>query len=119
MSNVSSEILEYIRQNAGTSFVEIERIFEQNNFDYKGDMAITSDRYPNLVFWNGWNKQAIDVIDELLYNELILQKPTKAICYYIDGKVLQMPIAQHYRARVSEHWYPIAFSINKREMAYQ
>lgn len=116
---LSSEILEYIKVNPGTSFVEIERIFEQNGFDYKGDLAITSERHENLIFWNGWNKQAIDVLEELLYNELIVRKPTQTLMYFIDGKVLDMPIAQHYKKRENPCWFPISFSVNKKEMAYQ
>lgn len=36
-NQLKSEILEYIKAHAGTSFVEIERVFEENNFDYKGE----------------------------------------------------------------------------------
>lgn len=49
-NQLKSEILEYIKAHAGTSFVEIERVFEENNFDYKGDGAYTSGQHPNVVF---------------------------------------------------------------------
>lgn len=116
---LSSEILNYIKENPGTSYVEIERIFEQNGFDYKGNLAICSELYPALVFWNGWNQAAINIIDELLYNELIVKKAAQALIYYIDGKALDMPIAQQYKKRVRDAWFPIAFSVNRKEMAYQ
>ncbi|EHS79903.1 hypothetical protein IS189_0946 [Staphylococcus aureus subsp. aureus IS-189] len=64
-NQLKSEILEYIKAHAGTSFVEIERVFEENNFDYKGDGAYTSGQHPNVVFWVGWNQEAFDVIAEL------------------------------------------------------
>lgn len=64
-NQLKSEILEYIKGHAGTSFVEIERVFEENNFDYKGDGAYTSGQHPNVVFWVGWNQEAFDVIAEL------------------------------------------------------
>ena len=114
---VSSEILNYIKANAGTTFVEIERIFEQNGFDYKGDLSLMSECHENLLFWTGWNKQATDILNELIHNELIVRKPSQVLNYYIDGKVLDMPIAQHYKKRVHEAWFPIAFSFNRKETA--
>ncbi len=64
-NQLKSEILEYIKTHDGTSFVEIERVFEENNFDYKGVGAYTSGQHPNVVFWVGWNQEAFDVIAEL------------------------------------------------------
>ena len=58
-NQLKSEILEYIKAHAGTSFVEIERVFEENNFDYKGDGAYTSGQHPNVVFWIGWNQKRL------------------------------------------------------------
>lgn len=49
-NQLKSEILEYIKTHDGTSFVEIERVFEENNFDYKGVGAYTSGQHPNVVF---------------------------------------------------------------------
>lgn len=64
-NQLKSEILEYIKTHDGTSFVEIESVFEENNFDYKGVGAYTSGQHPNVVFWVGWNQEAFDVIAEL------------------------------------------------------
>lgn len=116
---LSNQILEYIKDNDGTTFVEIEHIFEQNEFDYKGDLTLCSKAYPTLIFWDGWNQNAINILDELLDNELVVRQSASTMIYYIDGKVLNMPIAQHYKKRVHDAWYPIAFSINKKEMAYR
>lgn len=58
-NQLKSEILEYIKAHAGTSFVEIEHVFEENNFDYKGDGAYTSGQHPNVVFWIGGIKKRL------------------------------------------------------------
>ncbi|HDJ1899087.1 TPA: pathogenicity island protein, partial [Staphylococcus aureus] len=36
MNNIKGELVNYIKNNAGTSFVEIEKVFDENAFDYKG-----------------------------------------------------------------------------------
>ena len=48
-NQLKSEILEYIESHDGTTFVEIENVFEENNFNYKGDGAYTSGQHPNVV----------------------------------------------------------------------
>lgn len=108
--NIASEILKYIEENAGTSFVEIERIFEKHNFDYKGELSLMSERYNNLVFWKGWNQNAVDILNKIIDTEMIIRRPTQVLTYYIDGKVLDMPVAQHYMHRSTVNWFPITFS---------
>lgn len=91
-NQLKSEILEYIKAHAGTSFVEIERVFEENNFDYKGDGAYTSGQHPNVVFWIGWNQEAFDVIAELKKDRRIEMDICEPIVYMVDGKGLDLPI---------------------------
>ena len=49
-NELKSKILEYIKSHDGTTFVEIENVFEENNFNFKGDGAYTSGQHPNIVF---------------------------------------------------------------------
>ncbi len=46
-------ILEYIKRHEGTSFVEIEQLFEDNHFNYKGNGAYSSGQHQNVIFWSG------------------------------------------------------------------
>ncbi|EJG5122514.1 pathogenicity island protein, partial [Staphylococcus pseudintermedius] len=59
---LKKEILNYIKNHKETSFVEIERIFEENKFDYKGNGAYTSGDNDNVIFWVGWNERAFDIV---------------------------------------------------------
>lgn len=59
---LKKEILNYIKNHKETSFVEIERIFEENKFDYKGNGAYTSGENDNVIFWVGWNERAFDIV---------------------------------------------------------
>ena len=64
INHLKSEILEYIESHDGTTFVEIENIFEENNFNYKGDGAYTSGQHPNVVFGlDGTRKHLISLLN--------------------------------------------------------
>nr|AET14338.1 hypothetical protein [Staphylococcus aureus] len=113
-NQLKTEILEYIKAHAGTSFVEIERVFEENNFDYKGDGAYTSGQHPNVVFWIGWNQEAFDVIAELKKDRRIEMDICEPIVYMVDGKGLDLPIVKSKNIK-TDHWLPVTFTISKKE----
>ena len=85
MKNIQSKLIDYIKNNTGTSFVEIEK-FEQNDFDYTGQGAYTSAENNNIVFWYGWNKQAFDVVSELVNEGVIEMSRCESMIYVVDGK---------------------------------
>ncbi|HDD0568388.1 TPA: pathogenicity island protein [Staphylococcus aureus] len=114
-NQLKSEILEYIKAHAGTSFVEIERVFEENNFDYKGVGAYTSGQHPNVVFWVGWNQEAFDVIAELKKDGHIEMDICEPIVYMVDGKGLDLPIVRSKNIK-TDHWLPVTFNVSKKEM---
>ncbi|MCN0156676.1 pathogenicity island protein [Staphylococcus epidermidis] len=117
MKNIQSKLIDYIKNNTGTSFVEIEKVFEQNDFDYTGQGAYTSAENNNIVFWYGWNKQAFDVVSELVNEGLIDMKICELVIYMVDGKELNLPVLKSYDID-TYHWLPITFSVNK-EVAYE
>ncbi|MCG1103230.1 pathogenicity island protein [Staphylococcus epidermidis] len=112
MKNIQSKLIDYIKNNTGTSFVEIEKVFEQNDFDYTGQGAYTSSENNNIVFWYGWNKQAFDVVSELVNEGLIDMKICEPVIYMVDGKELNLPVLKSYDID-TYHWLPITFSVNK------
>ncbi|HDA7915243.1 TPA: pathogenicity island protein [Staphylococcus aureus] len=114
MNNIKGELVNYIKNNAGTSFVEIEKVFEENNFDYKGDGAYTSGQHPNVVFWIGWNQKAFDVIAELKKDGRIEMDICEPIVYMVDGKGLDLPIVRSKNIK-TDHWLPVTFTISKKE----
>ena len=89
------------------SFVEIEIYFDEMGFDYRGDIAMCRG-HENIVFWNGWNEQACNLIYELLNSKLITIDPTDVLIYFIDGKILTLPV---YKGRKSYvQWLPVEFN---------
>ncbi|ARJ51320.1 pathogenicity island protein [Staphylococcus lutrae] len=106
---LKKEILNYIKNHKETSFVEIERIFEENGFDYKGDGAYTSGNHENVVFWLGWNEEAFDIVAELKHDGLIEMNICPPMYYLIDGKSLNLPIVKSKNIK-TDHWLPVAFT---------
>lgn len=106
---MKERVLEYIKQNSSVSYAELEWFFEQNDFDYRGNLDSLSGVCDHIVFWTGWNQEAYDIMAELLKEGKIHREPVTQFIYFIDGKVLQMPIVKHNRQYKTDHWLPTAF----------
>ncbi|MGE8023024.1 pathogenicity island protein [Staphylococcus pasteuri] len=115
MNNIKNELVKYIKNNAGTSFVEIEKIFDENDFDYKGQGAYTSAENNNIVFWYGWNKQAFDVVSELVNDGVVEMSRCESMIYFVDGKGLNFPISKSDDLE-TYHWQPVSFSLTKEDL---
>lgn len=110
-------IIKYIRTNPGTSFVEIERIFEQSGFDYKGDLApILGEQYPNVILWAGWNKHAVDIINKVVGSGTVQRVPCEPLIYMIDGKMMKFPIQRGYKNNKYPHWLPCVFTAKATQL---
>ena len=68
------------------SYAELEWLFEQNDYDYKGNLDALSERCEHVVFWTGWKKEAYDMLGELISEGKAHRKPTPFLTYLIDGK---------------------------------
>lgn len=111
--NIKNKVLDYIKNHNATSFVEIERVFEEHNFDYKGDGAYTSGAHQNVIFWTGWNEQAFNVVAELKKDGYIEIEPCPLLIYLTDGKCLNLPVMQKVSDAKHDCWLPITFSVSK------
>ncbi|EJA1950018.1 pathogenicity island protein [Staphylococcus pseudintermedius] len=98
-----------MKNHKETSFVEIERIFEENKFDYKGNGAYTSGENDNVIFWVGWNERAFDIVAGLKRDGYIEMNICPPMYYLIDGKSLNLPIVKSKNIK-TDHWLPVAFT---------
>lgn len=111
--NIKNKVLDYIKQHEGTSFVEIERVFEEHHFDYKGEGAYTSGQNQNVIFWTGWNEQAFNIVAELKREGHIELEACPLFIYLTDGKCLSLPVMQKASDAKHDCWLPITFSVSK------
>lgn len=109
-TEMKSIALEYIRKNNGTSYVELERLFEKHGYDYIGNIETVSDKNSNVVFWSGWNRQAFEILADLMKEKQIEREPCKLIVYIIDGKGLNYPVLKRANNINNNHWLPCVFN---------
>lgn len=114
--DIKAEVYRFIKNNEGTSYVELENLFTSLGFDWKGDLEICSDVCSNVIFWTGWNKEAIEVINSLQREGLISKEPGQPFIYYIDGKALTLPIVRRNIQYKSPHWLPVLFTARRKSL---
>lgn len=114
--DIKAEVYRYIKQNEGTSYAELEYLFTRLGFNWKGDLEIYSDQCDNVIFWTGWNKEAIEVINSLQREGLINKVPGQPFIYYIDGKALNLPIVRTNRQYKTPHWLPVLFTARRKNL---
>lgn len=106
--------LENQRIGLGLTFADIDRIFENNNFNYHGDFDIVSSINPKIVLWINWNQEAVDLITEYQQKFNLNKLPTSILMYLTSGKCVDLPLmkaktikqAQNYKTR---RWLPSQF----------
>ncbi len=89
------------------SFIEVQRIFDEYDFDYRGNRIICHPNYTNLVLWGGWNDAALKLMTEVLQEYPINMTTANIMIYLIDGGGLEIPIAKKARSYQKERWYPV------------
>lgn len=105
------KLVDYLNQNNHVSFVEIERLFRENQFDYEGDRSIVINNNINLLIWDNWNDVACNIINRILALGLVRIIPTIATTYAVDCGWLNIPIAKQLISRKykNPHWLPVVF----------
>lgn len=106
--------LEKQRKDRGLTLADAEYIFQQNNFDFKGELVLCNEFNGDVVYWKDWNEKAISLLNEYLGKFNLYKCPTSVIMYMSSGVVLRMPIAKslHYK---TEHWLPVEI-VTKEEL---
>ena len=106
-------LLDMLNDSDGVSFVDIEDAFALNAFDFKGTYLISTTiaEEKNIVFWGGWNKDACEVFYNALQKSNANYIRTNYMLYYIDGKIMNIPIAKRIRKYKQMHWLPVVMGV--------
>lgn len=54
---MKEKVLKYIEQNDHVSYAELEWLFEQNDYDYKGNLDALSEKCEHVVFGQAGRKR--------------------------------------------------------------
>lgn len=102
-------VLDYIRKNNDVSYAELQWLFDRLEFDYRGEFEIYSPVNENVIFWCGWNREAIEIMNELKEENLVEQEPVQPLVYLIDGAGINLPVVKKAVNYKTPHWLPLVF----------
>lgn len=108
LEEIKLGLVRMIKDKGGVSFVEIELYFDEIGFDYRGEEQLNSSKNNKIIYWSDWNKQACELLTELLKNKKIEMTPTSLWVYLADGKVLTVPVYE--KNKPFEQWLPVEFN---------
>lgn len=109
MDLLKEEVYKHIQEYLGTIFLDIEKLFNRLEFDWRGDLSVVPEGNVSIVYWSGWNEQAINILYELNSEGRIKMKPISEMLYELEGDKLDLPIAKQNRKYKEQRWLPIAF----------
>lgn len=102
-------VLNYINKNDSASYEEIEWLFEQNGYDYRGELLSCSDQCEHVVFWSDWNAEAFEMMTELLHERAVHREPAGPLRYLLDGAGMTIPVVKQKVQYKTDHWAPVIF----------
>lgn len=91
-------------------FLDVEKIFRKHNFSYKGNRVIANVQYPNIVFWAGWNNEAVELLFEYQKKYNLTYVPVNILVYLTSGGGLNLPLyhgKRNPKLLKNEHWIPV------------
>lgn len=105
------EAINFIKGNAATSFVELERFLLGKGVNTKGSLAMGVPKCDNLFIWFGMSREFTDLVHGLQASKQIMVSSTTPLVYFIDGAVPKVPIGKRAKSYKEERWFPIVFNV--------
>jgi len=101
-------IINKLKEEKALFFADIEQLFEEYNYDYKGEKSIYSGENESLIIWTGWNEKTVDMIVNIISKtSQIYCKQATYIEVLLMGKPLNLPIAKKTNYKYKKvHWLP-------------
>ena len=94
----------------GADFVDIEMFFNQIGFDYKGTYYLFFINNPSVIAWQGWNMDAINVVERILEDKNFKLALTPGIIYNFKGFISKYPVVEGKDLKQKYdtfHWAPL------------
>lgn len=108
---IYNRILKEIEEKGDLFFPDIENIFIEEKFEYKGEKALFHPEDQKLIIWCGWNEKAINIAMKLIkhFNIVAIQCNTVEIA--LHPLYLDFPIAKSDKRKHTQfHWFPTKLS---------
>lgn len=108
-------IVEFIRENGSATYSEIEDVMSAAGFKWEGRLCSCSNMNSHVIFWDGWNNEALSLISKMIRSGTIAREPCHWLNYLVGGKCLNLPLVKHCTEYKTDHWLPCLFVLGKRE----
>ena len=105
LSAAARSLLDYIETHDDVSFVEATRVLGEH-LDTTGTLGLHVPGFDNVLLWDGLSREAVDVLKELMESKQAHWRHTGALVYWVDGEILDYPIAKSLRPYKSPRWLP-------------
>lgn len=107
---MKEKLLKFIQENGRVTYCEIENFFDNCGYDYRGGLEIYSPVNDNVIFWTGWNEEAV----KLLHSVVIAGQIKKDIANWIElmtgyDRWLSLPMVKRNVNYKEPHWLPVVF----------
>jgi hypothetical protein len=106
---MKAAVLDHIRQRRSVSYAELEWLFDQKGYPWKGNLDCCSTVNTNVVIWSGWCADAYNILQELMIAGQIHREPAGPMVYLLDGKTLTLPRVKQSCEYKTPHWAPAVF----------
>ena len=103
-TTLRDRVLNIVREVDTVSFGELS-----NRFPEFRDGCAAYCLRGNVVLWSGMTDEAIDALDALVANALIVAIPSSAKLYLYDGKRVNLPVALPGKKYKKVHWLPVVW----------
>lgn len=106
LNEMATRILAVVEERDWVTFAELSELVP----GFCGDQYMALPEHPNTIVWIGISKDATEAIDQLLAKDLIVGISGSPLSYYVDGKVLTLPLAKSTKRDYKKpRWLPITF----------
>lgn len=95
----------WLTAHPGAPFSQIEKFFDENGFDWRGNHCIEHGPESNIIFWQNWNHKAVQMIIALAADGRVGLKPVPPLIAFTFGHMPDLPVAKHLSRRYKEPHY--------------
>lgn len=111
---------DYVKEHKEIPIYQLEDLFKELGYNFKGKASVTHDIDKNIVFWSGWNEMTMRALIELVKGEQLdlVYRGSYVMRYLLDGRVPNLPLAISYPVDGQQtevpSWVPMLLKVSKK-----
>ena len=108
-------LLDYIKDNPHSSFVELQRAGSCAGFNMQGDLEIMLGPHEHVVLWQRMSQEFSRAVSTMAESGQVALEPTGVLTYLVDGATLPLPVVVNppKDGYMIDHWLPVVLSLKQ------